>query len=181
MDRNSPLVKGAQETQPEAWLRGPVPGVDPAIGALIHSFQQAREDLARFTEGLSDQQIWMRPYGLAPLGFQLRHIAGSVERLTVYLSGGVLSETQLAAMRSEMEPGGAPAELLAAIDASFARTEAVVRQIDPSALTEPRGIGRKQLPTTVGGLVIHMAEHTTRHVGEAIVTAKVLRALAASG
>lgn len=168
------------ESQPEPWLRGPVPGLHPAIGALIHSLQQAREDLARFTAGLSDEEVWARPHDLAPLGFHLRHIAGSTERLSVYLVGGVLNEAQLAAMRSEMSPGDSLATLLAAMDASFQRTEALVRTIDPATLAEPRGIGRKQLPTTVAGLVIHIAEHTQRHVGEAIITAKILRAMAAA-
>ena len=142
--------------------------------------QHAREDLVRFTSGLSDEETWAQTHGLAPLGFHLRHIAGSVERLTVYLCGGVLTEAQLAAMRSEMSPGDSLAGLLAAIDASFQHAEALVRTIDPATLAEPRGIGRKQLPTTVGGIVVHIAEHTQHHVGEAIVMAKLLRSLAAA-
>ncbi|MEO7144576.1 MAG: DinB family protein [Bryobacteraceae bacterium] len=164
----------------EPWLRGAVPGLHPALGALIHSFQQAREDLARFTAGLNDAQIWETPYGLAPVGFQLRHIAGSVERLTTYLTGGSLSDEQLRTMRSEKDAEGGREDLLSRIDQSFERTEAIVRSIDPATLADPRGIGRKQLPTTVGGLVIHLAEHTQRHVGEAIVTAKLVRAVAAA-
>lgn len=168
-------LQAPHEKQPEPWLRGPVPGLHPVLGALIHSFEQAREDLARFTSGLTDEDIWTQPGGLAPLGFQLRHIAGSVERLTVYLASGALSGSQLAAMRSEMTPGDSLTALLDAIDESFQHTEALVRAMDPATLGDRRGIGRKQLPTTVGGLVVHLAEHTQRHVGEAIVTAKLLR------
>jgi hypothetical protein len=39
-------------------------------------------------------------------------------------------------------------------------------------LMEPRGIGRKQLPTTVIGLLVHICEHTQRHVGQAISAAR---------
>ena len=163
---------------PEPWLRGAVPGLHPVPGALIHSLQQAREDLARFTEGLTTGQLWQRPHGLAPVGFQLRHIAGSVERLTTYLAGGQLTESQLAAMRTEMEAQGNLAELLEAVSQSFAKSEAVARSIDPASLADFRGIGRKQLPTTVAGLITHIAEHTQRHVGSAIVTAKLVKALA---
>jgi hypothetical protein len=162
---------------PEPWLRGPVPDLHPALGAVVHSFQQAREDLARFTDGLTYAQIWQGPHGLAPVGFQLRHIAGSVERLTTYLAGGQLNDAQLAAMRSELEPSGNLAELLAAVDRAFTESEPIVRAIDPATFADARGIGRKQLPTTVAGLVIHIAEHTQRHVGAAIVTAKLVKSL----
>ena len=50
-----------------------------------------------------------------------------------------------------------------------------IRAIDPGTLAEPREVGRRQLPTTVAGLLTHIAEHTARHVGEAIITAKVIR------
>jgi uncharacterized damage-inducible protein DinB len=41
----------------------------------------------------------------------------------------------------------------------------------------PRGVGRKQLPTSIGGALIHVADHTQRHVGQVVTTAKVLKAL----
>jgi hypothetical protein len=158
---------------PEPWLRGPIAGLSPLVAPILYAFQQAREDLARFTEGLTAEQIWARPHGLGPVGFHLRHIAGSVDRLMTYLQGRALDEAQMAALPAEMEPGATRDELLAAVDAAFAKAEAVVRVIDPEALAEPRGVGRKQLPTTVIGLLTHIAEHTQRHVGEAIVTAKL--------
>jgi len=30
------------------------------------------------------------------------------------------------------------------------------------------------LPTTVGGLLVHVADHTQRHVGQAVTTAKIV-------
>jgi uncharacterized damage-inducible protein DinB len=156
-------------------MRGPIPDVHPLLAPVLYSFQQAREDLAKFTAGLSTAQIWVRPHGFGPVGFHLRHIAGSVERLMIYLKGGQLSPAQLAALAAEMEPGASREEMLQEMDRAFAAAEQVVRQLDPARLAEPRGVGRKQLPTTVIGLLTHIAEHTQRHVGEAIAAAKLAR------
>jgi hypothetical protein len=160
----------------EPWLRGPIPDVSPLIAAVLYAFRQAHEDLATHTEGLTTEQIWARPLGLAPLGFHLRHIAGSVDRLVTYLMGNSLDEAQMAALRTEMEPGESGAALLAAVDRALAVAEARIRTIDPATLAEPRSVGRQQLPTTVIGLLVHIAEHTQRHVGQAISAAKLARA-----
>jgi hypothetical protein len=159
----------------ELWLSGALKDVHPFIAPVLYSFQQAQEDLAAFSEGLTTEQVWQRHGNLAPLGFQLRHIAGSVERLTTYLEGKQLSDAQIQALKAEMTPGESLPELLAGIGKSFQAAEAVYRALDPARLEEPRGIGRKQLPTTVIGLLVHIAEHTQRHVGQAIVTAKLVR------
>ena len=164
---------------PEPWMRGPIAGLSPLLAPVLYSFQQAREDLARFTEGLSTEQIWARPHGFGPVGFHLRHIAGSVGRLITYVEGRQLSPEQLAALSAEMEPGATREDLLSALDAALDKAEEVVRRIDPATLAEPRGVGRKQLPTTVIGLLTHIAEHTQRHVGEAISAAKLARAVIA--
>ncbi len=161
---------------PEAWMRGPLAGVDPLIAPLLHSFTQAREDLAKFTEGLSLDQIWARPFGLNPVGREIRHIGGSVERLVTYLEGGQLSEAQLRALDAEFEPGASREDLLRELDEQLARAERVVQAVDPATLKEPRAVGRKRLPTTVIGLIVHIAEHTQRHVGQAISAAKLARA-----
>ena len=163
------------EIRPEPWLRGPITDVSPLIAPVLYAFQQAREDLANHTEGLTDEQVWARPFGLAPLGFQLRHIGGSVDRLTTYLLGKELDETQLAALREEMEPGESREQLFAQVYEALAQAEARIRSIDPATLAEPRVVGRKRLPTTVIGLLVHIAEHTQRHVGQAISAAKLAR------
>jgi hypothetical protein len=159
----------------EPWLRGPLPGVSPLLAPVLMSFQHAREDLEHWTEGLTTEQVWARPYGFGPVGFHLRHIAGSVERLTTFLDGRTMTPQQFAAKETEMNPGASREELLAAIANSFARAEEIVRRIDPATLAEPRAVGRLRLPTTVIGLLTHIAEHTTRHVGEAISAAKLVR------
>jgi len=88
-----------------------------------------------------------------------------------------LDESQLAALRSEMEPGASREELLARVHQALDSAGAAIRGIDPGALAETRVVGRKRLPTTVVGLLVHIAEHTQRHVGQAITTAKIVRAL----
>jgi hypothetical protein len=161
---------------PEPWLRGPLPDVHPLLAPALYGFQQTREDLARHTEGLTAAQVWARPHGLAPLGFHMRHIAGSVDRLTTYLEGRLLNDAQMAALAAEMEPGAGRDELLAEVDRALRRAEDVIRSIDPATLAEPRAVGRKRLPTTVIGLITHIAEHTQRHLGQAISAAKLARA-----
>ena len=156
----------------EPWLRGPLPGVHPLLAPILYTFQQAREDLAHYTQNLTPEQIWASPHGFGSVGFHLRHIAGSTDRLMTYLKGDPLTSAQMAVLQAEKEPGAGREELLAEMDRVFREAEGVVRALDPARLAEPRGVGRKQLPTTVAGLLTHIAEHTQRHVGQAISAAK---------
>jgi uncharacterized damage-inducible protein DinB len=160
---------------PEAWLRGTPAGVDVMLAPLLFSFEQAREDLAKFTEGLSTEQLWARPYGFNAVGREIRHIGGSVDRLSTYLAGRQLDAAQMRDLESEAEPGASREELLRELDERLARTEGFIRSLDPRTLAEPRKVGRKELPTTIIGLIVHIAEHTQRHVGQAISAAKLAR------
>ena len=150
--------------------------MNPLLAPILYAFQQAREDLARYTEPLTADQIWATPHGLGSVGFHVRHIAGSTGRLMTYLQGRALDAEQMATLKAE-ETGIGPGrdELLADLDRAFRNAEAVVRSLDPSTLAEDRTVGRKRLPTTVIGLVTHIAEHTQRHVGQAIIAAKLAR------
>ena len=165
----------------EPWLRGPIPGltpdIAPFIAPLLYSFQMAREDLAHHTAGLTTEQIWATPHDFGSVGFHLRHIAGATDRLMTYVTGAQLSAAQMSVLKAEKAPGATREMLLAAIDAAFAKAEAAVRALDPTTLTASRTVGRKQLPTTVIGLLVHIAEHTQRHVGQAISAAKLSRNL----
>jgi uncharacterized damage-inducible protein DinB len=163
----------------EPWLRGPIPGVNPMTAPVLYAFQQAREDVAKYTDGLTVRQIWATPHGMGSVGFHLRHIAGSTDRLITYLEAKQLSHAQMQTLLAEKEPGASCWELLAEVDASFRRAEAVVRSIDSASLIEPRYVGRKRLSTTVIGLLTHIAEHTQRHVGQVISTAKLTASAAA--
>ena len=159
----------------EPWLRGPLAGAGVLVAPVLYGFIQAREDLARHTAGLTTAQVWAHPHGLAPLGFHLRHMAGSVDRLTTYLEGRALSAEQMAALAAEMDAGETLEALLASIDHALARAEAVIRAIDPASFADPRWVGRQRLPTTVIGLLVHIAEHTQRHLGQAIAAAQLAR------
>jgi uncharacterized damage-inducible protein DinB len=162
----------------EPWLRGYLAeNTNPFTAPVLYSFQQATEDLTAFVQGLSDEQIWVRPFGLAPVGFQIRHIGGSVERLLAYALGESLNDAQLDALKHELDPGESLASLMAGLERKLAAANTLIRGIDPNTFSEVRTVGRKALPTTVIGLLVHTAEHTQRHVGQAIVTAKIVRAL----
>jgi|SRR5581483_5644696 len=159
----------------EPWLSGSRKGVHPLLAPTLYSYAQAREDLAHWTEGLTDAQLWARPHGIAPIGFYLRHIAGSVERLTTYLVGDQLTPAQIDAIDHEMDPGASRDELLHLVDESLRHSEQAILSLDVNNLGQPRFVGRKRLPTTVAGLLVHLAEHTQRHVGQTIVTCKLAR------
>ena len=121
------------------------------------------------------EQIWASPQGIAPVGFHLRHIAGSIDRLLTYALGRKLDERQTTELRKEMEPGAFWEELFSGLEKALENGEKILRALDPGVLHEPRFVGRRQLPTTLIGLLVHVAEHTQRHVGQAIVTAKLVR------
>jgi len=144
----------------------------------LYTFEQAREELEHHTRDLKPDLLWMTPApNVASLGFHLKHIAGSVDRLATYLAGQSLSTTQLDYLRGENSAGPETLPvLLQRLSQTFARVEEQVRGIPPDHYLEPRAIGRKALPTTVAGLIIHISEHTQRHLGQAVLTVKLLLA-----
>ncbi len=162
----------------EAWQRGPVPGFDPLLMPVAHALVQVREDLDRLAAGVPPEHVWRRPGGAASIGFHVRHLGGALDRLLTYARGEALSEMQRAALAVEASAGDPPAALEAVvadvhrlIDAAFDQLRATSRD----ALLDERRVGRAQLPSTVLGLLVHAAEHSTRHVGQAITTARILR------
>jgi uncharacterized damage-inducible protein DinB len=165
-----------QNPQPEPWLRGTFTEVPALQRAVLHALELAREDLARWCDSLSDDELNQRPGGIAPVAFHLRHIARSMDRLLTYAEGRQLVPEQFAAMKLEMEPGGTRNELLAELVVAFSKSAKRIRSFQPSQLEEERRVGKKQLPSSVGGLLVHVADHTQRHVGQAITTAKIVAA-----
>jgi uncharacterized damage-inducible protein DinB len=161
----------------EPWLRGTHAEV-PAVGrAVLHAFDLALDDLTKWTERLTDAEIHAEPLGLTSLAFHLRHIARSTDRLLSYAEGNQLSLEQLSALKAERTGGEPLAVLLAEIEASFSNAAERVRVLATANLDTFRGVGRKQLPTSIGGALVHVADHTQRHVGQVVTTAKVLKAL----
>jgi hypothetical protein len=161
----------------EPWLRGTLTDVDALRRQVLHALELAGEDIERWCAGPSDAEMDARPFGIAPVAFHLRHIARSLDRLLTYAEGRQLSPGQMAALRSEMEPGAVAEIVIAEVRAGLGDAAERVRMIAPSSYEEPRGVGRAMLPSTVGGLLIHCAEHTQRHVGQAVTTAKVVIAM----
>jgi len=158
-------------------MSGTYPEV-PAVGrAVLHALDLASDDIGKWTAGLTDVEIHTRPLGLPSVAFHLRHIARSVDRVLCYAEGKQLSEEQLALLKAEQTGDEPLAELLAEVAASFADAAGRIRVLASGDYDAPRGVGRKQLPTTLGGALIHVADHTQRHVGEVVTTAKVLLAL----
>ena len=164
---------------PEVWLRGPVPGIAPGLMPVVHGLLQAREELEHSVTDLTTAQLWARPGGAASIGFHLRHIAGATDRLLTYARGEQLSEAQRAAITGEGESGAPPDDpgqvlhlALEAID----RALDVARATSEEDLSASRAVGRAGLPSTVRGLLFHVAEHTARHVGQIATTRKIVRA-----
>jgi hypothetical protein len=163
--------------QPEVWLRGPVAGVPTLLQPVAHSLLQCREELQATLEGLTPEQIWARPFAAASLGFHAQHAAGSLDRLFTYARGERLSAEQQAALKAEGEPDPEPGtaeRLLARFSDAIERALTQLRATSEAALVESRAVGRAQLPSTVIGLLFHAAEHTQRHIGQAVTTGKVV-------
>ena len=161
----------------EAWQRGPVEGFEPLLMPVVHALIQVREDLERLAASIPDAHVWQRPGGAASIGFHVRHTAGALDRLFTYARGDALSDAQRVTARAERDPGEPPATLGVLVsDAGdvIARALDQLRRTRADVLLEPRKVGRAGLPSTVLGLLFHAAEHSTRHVGQAITTAKIL-------
>jgi hypothetical protein len=166
----------AEERKPEPWLRGTMTDVPAVVRGVLHALELAREDVGRWCGGLTGVEVNTRPAGLPSVAFQVRHIAGSLDRLLTYAEGRELSGEQKAALGQENENGAMPHVLLREFDKAVEAAMARVRAFAAENLEAQRFVGRQQLPTTVGGLLVHAADHTQRHVGQVVTTAKVVMA-----
>lgn len=165
-------VSSRELNVPEPWMRGTHEELDGLRRAVVHALELAEEDVAKWCGELNDAEMFARPSELAPVAFHLRHIARSLDRLLTYAENRMLDEAQMRALKSEMDSGTA-AEALREFREGLASAKERVTSFAPESYAEARGIGRKRLPTTVGGILIHCAEHTARHVGQAVTTAKL--------
>jgi uncharacterized damage-inducible protein DinB len=163
----------SESNLPEPWLRGTLTEVSPLLRAVLHALQLAREDVEAWCGSLSDRELNARPAELPSVAFHISHMARSVDRLLTYAEGDSLNEAQLLGLKTEQEARG-KMELFAEFTASLENAEARIRNFRPSELDERRSVGKKHLSTTAGGLLVHIADHTQRHVGQAITTAKVV-------
>ena len=161
----------------EPWLSGTHADVPAAARAVLHALDLAHDDLAKWTAGLTDEEVLAQPHGLPSISFHLKHLARSTDRILTYAEGSQLSESQIAALRAEQAVGEGLAALLAEVRSSFANAAERIQALASTDFNTPRFVGRKQLPTSVGGAVVHVADHAQRHVGQVVTTAKVLKSL----
>ena len=163
--------------QPEAWLRGPVEGFEPLLMPAVHALLQAREDIERLVESVPTEHVWQRPGDAASIGFHVGHLGGALDRLLTYARDEMLSDAQRTAARAEGEPGRPVQSLDEVAAGAYASIERALEQLRATSredLLVPRKVGRAGLPSTTLGLIVHAAEHCTRHAGQAISTAKIL-------
>ena len=165
-------LRGQGSEGVEPWLRGTLTEVDAVRRQVLHALELAGEDAAKWCHGLTDEEVNARPFRVAPVAFHLRHMARSLDRLMTYAEGGQLSVEQIEALRSELLPGATVAGVLEEFRVGLdSAVERILRVGDYEAV---RSVGRDRLPSTVGGLMVHCAEHTQRHVGQMVTTAQVV-------
>ncbi len=163
---------------PEVWLRGPVPGIPFLLQPVAHALLQAREEVREIMEDFPDSKLWHKPAEAASAGFHLQHLTGVVDRLFTYARGESLTPAQLKALSVE---GTCPeqrcyaSELTVAFNRQVDKALEQLRNTDEKNILDPREVGRAKLPSTVLSLLVHAAEHTMRHLGQLIVTVKVVR------
>lgn len=163
----------------EAWLRGPVNGVPDLLQPVAHALLQSAEEVEKLTYGFPDEKLWIRPAGVASVGFHMKHLVGVLDRLFTYAQGRSLTDTQLEYLRMEGEPA-VPAQSVNEMVKQFKdQVEKSLHQLKATptdTLLKTVDVGRKKLPATVLGLLFHAAEHSQRHTGQLLVTVRVLTA-----
>jgi uncharacterized damage-inducible protein DinB len=160
--------------QPEPWLRGTLTETPAVQRAVLHALEAAEEDLSKWCTALNDEEIHQRPASLASVAFHLRHIPGSIDRLLTYAEDRELTDEQIQTMKAEAGATGSTSDCLQFLSEGLKAASERVRALNPAEFDQPRSVGRKRMPTTVGGLLVHVADHTQRHVGQAITTARVI-------
>jgi hypothetical protein len=162
---------------PEPWLRGTHADLPAVVRAVIHALELADDDVGKAWGLLREDELNARPFDLSPVAFHMRHIVRSLDRLLTYAEGKSLDEWQRAALRSELAPRANKAELLSEFSEGLKAAKARVIAFSQADLSEKRAVGVKQLPTSVGGLLVHVADHTQRHVGQVVTTSKLILAM----
>jgi uncharacterized damage-inducible protein DinB len=176
-DSSSPDTSSPGTSLPEPWLRETLTEVSTVPRAVLHALELARIDLTHWCGDLTTDDLNFSHEGISPIAFHLRHIARSIDRLLTYAEGRPLDPAQIATLKSEAQEGATRDELFAELQSSLDRAASRIRALDATRLNETRTVGIKKLHTTLGGLLVHVADHTQRHTGQAITTAKFIRAL----
>ena len=167
-----------KEKLPEVWLRGPVENIPSLLQPIAHALLQAREEVNELLQDFPNELLWEKPAGAASTGFHLQHLSGVLDRLFTYAGGSQLDKEQLTALKREGDSGqtlATTAELIEAFNTQVDQALKSLAKIDEQKLSEYRGVGRAQLPSTMMGCLFHAAEHTMRHLGQLIVTVRVVK------
>lgn len=152
-------------------------GVIPELQPVAHALLQARDEVHEMMLGFPEEKLWLKPGGMASVGFHMQHLRGVLDRLFTYARNELLTEEKLAALKVEgVASEISIEELLCAFSAQVDLSIAQVKDTSSTDLLLPRGIGRKQIPTNVIGLLFHAAEHTMRHTGQLLVTVRWVKA-----
>ena len=168
----------AKEKLPEVWLRGPVENIPSLLQPIAHALLQANEEVKELLDNFPNELLWEKPAGAASTGFHLQHMSGVLDRLFTYAQGSQLNQEQLAALKREGDPLQTKATAAELVQAFHARVDKMLKglaKIDEQTLSEYRSVGRAQLPSTMMGCLFHAAEHTMRHLGQLIVTVRVVK------
>ncbi len=169
----------SQQGKTEFWLRGPVAGVPPLLQPAAHALLQAKMEVEDMTADFPDHLLWTRPAGMASSGFHLLHLSGVLDRLLTYARGEQLQSFQLEYLRQETSLQSiTTVELTTRFCSQVEKAILQLGATDENSLTAIRLVGRKQIPSTVIGLLFHAAEHTQRHVGQLLVTINVVKEFA---
>ncbi len=169
----------AEEKQPEVWMRGPIPQVPTLLQPVAHAILQVNEDIQKIDSDKYDKQLWIKPYGMASIGFHLQHIAGVIDRLMTYSRGETLNENQFDSLSQEGQRNDnlCLEDLKANVERTVEDFIESLKNVNPDGLGEERFLGRKRIPTTQIGLLFHAAEHAQRHYGQLLVTLNLLQHL----
>lgn len=162
----------------EVWQRGPITGIPSLLQPVAHALLQAQEELHELMMHFPASGLWKRPAGLASPAFHLQHLSGVLDRVFTYASGNLLNENQLLELQKEdiiFQEDQTIDGFVDRFDMQVARCLKQLEMTPENSLTEWRGVGRMQLPSTVIGLLVHGAEHTMRHLGQLLVTVKVIQ------
>lgn len=164
------------DNKTEAWLTGPIDGVPLLLQPVAHALTQANDEIQTIMSDFPQSMLWEKPADVASVAFHLQHIPGVLDRLFSYSKGLSITNAQLKYLSEEglEDPSIKTETLLAHLTGTINSSIAYLKTIDPQTLSDVRTVGRKKLPSTVLGLLFHAAEHTMRHTGQLLVTARLL-------
>lgn len=168
----------------EFWQRGPIENVPGLLQPVAHTLLEVGEEVHIIMEGFPENLLWKRPAGVASPAFHLQHISGVIDRLFTYAQKELLSKEQmhdLSLESAEENNSLSMQQMISNLDKRISVAVEELRATDVETLEEARGVGRKQIPTTLIGLYFHAAEHSMRHVGQLLVTVKILKSSNGAG